>query len=211
MVVSCSPLSAVASSSKVSSSIIRSETSKVPPLVSVGHEVQFTVIFFVQSTGDRCLSQLIDEPQHIHTIDAVSILDCVALQRTPIDTLASADAESRETLLVDSRFYGDRTRPPRKVNRSLYPCKKQARRTTSPVVPFLVSNLSSSSSGIPPSSKRRRRVAVLLPLSTCPQMTLDKCSFTDLAGVQPNCTARFRSRANHQPKYIDHSQFPIQE
>ena len=44
-------------------------------------------------------------------------------------------------------------------------------------------NLSSSCSGIPPSSKRRHPVVVLLPVSSSPHMTMDKGSFSSLAGM----------------------------
>ena len=46
----------------------------------VDQDVWLSVIFFVQSIGDRCLGQLVDEPQHIHTVDVPSILGCLALQ-----------------------------------------------------------------------------------------------------------------------------------
>merc|ERR1719210_2690966 len=44
-------------------------------------------------------------------------------------------------------------------------------------------SFSSSRSGSPPSSKINLPVVVLFPLSTWPQMTIDKCSFSELAGI----------------------------
>ena len=44
----------------------------------------------------------------------------------------------------------------------------------------------SSRSGRPPSSKMRRPVVVLFPLSTWPQMTMERCSFSELA-VMSRC------------------------
>ena len=64
----------------------------------VGQEVRFPVIFYVQSIGDRCLGQLVDEPQYIHTVDVPSILGCLALQRTPIDTVANATQKAAKHL-----------------------------------------------------------------------------------------------------------------
>ena len=48
------------------------------------------------------------------------------------------------------------------------------------------SSLSNSRSGIPSSSKRIHPVVVLLPLSTCPHMTMDMGSFSSLMSRENN-------------------------
>merc|ERR1719387_868033 len=47
-------------------------------------------------------------------------------------------------------------------------------------------SFSNSRSGRPPNSKMRRPVVVLFPLSTWPQMTIERCSFSELDGIPPD-------------------------
>ena len=90
----------------------------------VGQDVQFLVIFLIQSLSVRCLGQLIDE---------LSILGCLVLLRSPIETITSATQKASKH--YSSLQHSTAT----EQDHSLPPCNKQTRRMNAPVVPFLVS------------------------------------------------------------------------